>query len=163
MTALLWASVHGHLPVVRELVDVYKVNVFQKNKVCISSPTTHTHARTHAHTHYPVACKCTVGTHMYCSGSGSRKSSHISEQFIQLNGNTSCRVCGTTCNKTHKYKRNKPNAMCEMGLIYWLDASFFITVIIVIVQTIACPYCFTLSICMLPPVQHSTTIAAPLS
>ena len=33
MTALLWASGNGHLPVVRELMDVYKVNVFQKNKV----------------------------------------------------------------------------------------------------------------------------------
>ena len=36
MTALLWASVKGHLPVVQELVDVYKVNVFQKNKVCVN-------------------------------------------------------------------------------------------------------------------------------
>ena len=33
MTALLWASLKGHLPVVRELVDVYKVDMFQKNKV----------------------------------------------------------------------------------------------------------------------------------
>ena len=33
MTALLWASLNGHLPVVRELVNVYKVDVFQKNKV----------------------------------------------------------------------------------------------------------------------------------
>ena len=33
MTALLWASLKGHLPVVRELVNVYKVNVFQKDKV----------------------------------------------------------------------------------------------------------------------------------
>ena len=33
MTALLWASLNGHLPVVRELVDVYKVDMFQKNKV----------------------------------------------------------------------------------------------------------------------------------
>ena len=74
MTALLWSSLRGHLSAVRELVDVYKVNVFQKDKVCISSPTTHTHThtrtracthtRTHTHTHihtqYPVACKCTV-------------------------------------------------------------------------------------------------------
>ena len=33
MTALLWASYEGHLPVVRELVNVYKVNLFQKDKV----------------------------------------------------------------------------------------------------------------------------------
>ena len=33
MTALLWASVRGHLPVVRELVNMYKVDLFQKNKV----------------------------------------------------------------------------------------------------------------------------------
>ena len=33
MTALLWVSLHGHLPVVRELVNVYKVNLFHKNKV----------------------------------------------------------------------------------------------------------------------------------
>ena len=33
MTALLWASYVGHLPVVRELVNVYKVNLFQKDKV----------------------------------------------------------------------------------------------------------------------------------
>ena len=33
MTALLWASGYGHLALVRELVDVYKVNVFQKDKV----------------------------------------------------------------------------------------------------------------------------------
>ena len=33
MTALLWASFKGHLPVVRELANVYKVNLFQKNKV----------------------------------------------------------------------------------------------------------------------------------
>ena len=33
MTALLWASLKGHLPVVRELVNVYKVDVFQKDKV----------------------------------------------------------------------------------------------------------------------------------
>ena len=33
MTALLWASYKGHLPVVRELVNVYKVDVFQKSKV----------------------------------------------------------------------------------------------------------------------------------
>ena len=36
MTALLWASFGGHLPVVRELVNVYKVNLFQKNKVRLS-------------------------------------------------------------------------------------------------------------------------------
>ena len=33
MTALLWASYKGHLPVVRELVNVYKVNLFQKDEV----------------------------------------------------------------------------------------------------------------------------------
>ena len=33
MTALLWASFKGHLPVVRELVNMYKADVFQKNKV----------------------------------------------------------------------------------------------------------------------------------
>ena len=33
MTALLWASYGCHLPVVRELVNVYKVNLFQKDKV----------------------------------------------------------------------------------------------------------------------------------
>ena len=33
MTALLWASYSGHLSVVRELVKVYKVNLFQKDKV----------------------------------------------------------------------------------------------------------------------------------
>ena len=33
MTALLWASYKGHLPVVRELVKVYKADLFQKNKV----------------------------------------------------------------------------------------------------------------------------------
>ena len=33
MTALLWASFGGHLPVVRELVNVYKTDLFQKNKV----------------------------------------------------------------------------------------------------------------------------------
>ena len=33
MTALLWASYGGHLPLVRELVNVYKVNLFQKDKV----------------------------------------------------------------------------------------------------------------------------------
>ena len=33
MTALLWASYKGHLPVVRELVNVYKVDLFQKDKV----------------------------------------------------------------------------------------------------------------------------------
>ena len=33
MTALLWASLKGHLPVVRELVNVYKVDLFQKDKV----------------------------------------------------------------------------------------------------------------------------------
>ena len=33
MTALLWASLKGHLPVVRELVNVYGVNPFQKDKV----------------------------------------------------------------------------------------------------------------------------------
>ena len=33
MTALLQASVKGHLPVVRELVNRYKVNLFQKDKV----------------------------------------------------------------------------------------------------------------------------------
>ena len=36
MTALLWASFEGHLPVVRELVNVYKADVFQKNKVRVS-------------------------------------------------------------------------------------------------------------------------------
>ena len=35
MTALLYASLKGHLPVVRELVEVYSVNVFQKSKVCM--------------------------------------------------------------------------------------------------------------------------------
>ena len=53
MTALLWASRHGHLPVVRQLVDIYKVKVLQKNKVCISSHTTH--GRTHTHTHIHTA------------------------------------------------------------------------------------------------------------
>ena len=33
MTALLWACYKGHLPLVRELVNVYKANVFQKDKV----------------------------------------------------------------------------------------------------------------------------------
>ena len=33
MTALLWASYKGHLPVVRELVNVYRVDLFQKDKV----------------------------------------------------------------------------------------------------------------------------------
>ena len=33
MTALLYASLKGHLPVVRELVDVYSVNVFQMDKI----------------------------------------------------------------------------------------------------------------------------------
>ena len=36
MTALLWASFKGHLPVVRELVNVYKVNLFQEDKVCLA-------------------------------------------------------------------------------------------------------------------------------
>ena len=36
MTALLWASRSGHLPVVRELVNVYKVDMFQKNKVSLT-------------------------------------------------------------------------------------------------------------------------------
>ena len=36
MTALLWASLKGCLPVVRELVNVYKVNLFQKDKVRLS-------------------------------------------------------------------------------------------------------------------------------
>ena len=39
MTALLWASLKGHLLVVRELVDVYKVNVFQKSRVSVTSCT----------------------------------------------------------------------------------------------------------------------------
>ena len=33
MTALLEASFRGHLPVVRELVNVYKVDLCQKDKV----------------------------------------------------------------------------------------------------------------------------------
>ena len=33
MTALLWASLKDRLPVVRELVNVYKVDLFQKDKV----------------------------------------------------------------------------------------------------------------------------------
>ena len=33
MTALLEAAEHGHLPVVRMLVEVYGVDVFQKTKV----------------------------------------------------------------------------------------------------------------------------------
>ena len=36
LTALLEASYEGHLPVVRELVNVYKVDLFQKNKVCLT-------------------------------------------------------------------------------------------------------------------------------
>ena len=34
MTALLEASFRGHLPMVRELVNVYKVDLCQTNKVC---------------------------------------------------------------------------------------------------------------------------------
>ena len=48
MTALLLASWYGHLPVVRELVDVYKVNVFHKDKVSIlfmSIVQSHCHTR----------------------------------------------------------------------------------------------------------------------
>ena len=116
MTALLWASKNGHLPVVRELVDDYRVNVFQQNKVYISSCTivlpphthTHTHTRTHTHTHthmhiHTLSC----GIQLYCSGFRTRKGSHISEQFIQLSGNRSCHVCGTTCNITRKYKQEQ--------------------------------------------------------
>ena len=33
MTALLWASYRGHLSVVRELVNVYKMDLFQKDEV----------------------------------------------------------------------------------------------------------------------------------
>ena len=36
MTALLWASLNGHLSVVRELVNVYRADLFQKNKVCLT-------------------------------------------------------------------------------------------------------------------------------
>ena len=36
MTALLWASVRGHLPVVRELVNVYMMDLFQKSKVHVT-------------------------------------------------------------------------------------------------------------------------------
>ena len=36
ITALLWASLNGHLPVVRELVNTYKVDLFQKDKVCLA-------------------------------------------------------------------------------------------------------------------------------
>ena len=32
ITALLWASQGGHLPLVRKLVNAYEVNVFQKDK-----------------------------------------------------------------------------------------------------------------------------------
>ena len=48
MTALLWASLNGHLPVVRELVDVYKVDMFQKNKVRL----THTLVTVHYNLSY---------------------------------------------------------------------------------------------------------------
>ena len=33
MTALLWACRNGHLPVVRELINVYKVDIFQTDEV----------------------------------------------------------------------------------------------------------------------------------
>ena len=36
MTALLAASSKGHLSVVRELVNVYKVDLCQKDKVCLT-------------------------------------------------------------------------------------------------------------------------------
>ena len=44
MTALLWASYEGHLPVVRELVNVYKADLFQKDEVRL------THALVTMHT-----------------------------------------------------------------------------------------------------------------
>ena len=36
MTALLCASYEGHLPVVRELVTLYKADLCQKDKVCLT-------------------------------------------------------------------------------------------------------------------------------
>ena len=36
MTALLWASSEGHLSVVRELVHVYKVDLFQEDEVSLT-------------------------------------------------------------------------------------------------------------------------------
>ena len=32
----MWASYKGHLPVVRELVKVYKADLLQKDKVCLT-------------------------------------------------------------------------------------------------------------------------------
>ena len=61
MTALLWASYVGHLTVVRELVNVYKVDVFQKNKVRL------THALVTVH--YNVSYRTTyVHRQTFCVG-----------------------------------------------------------------------------------------------
>ena len=61
MTALLWASLKGHLPVVRELVNVYKVNVFQKDKVSL------THALVTVH--YNLSYRTTyVHRQTFCAG-----------------------------------------------------------------------------------------------
>ena len=61
MTALLWASYKGHLPVVRELVNVYKVNVFRKNKVRL----THALVTVHYNLSYRTTC---VHRQTFCVG-----------------------------------------------------------------------------------------------
>ena len=61
MTALLWASRQGHLSVLRELVNVYKADVFQKNKVSL------THAIVTVH--YNLSCRTTyVHRQTFCVG-----------------------------------------------------------------------------------------------
>ena len=78
MTALLWASLKGHLPVVRELVDVYKVNVFEKDKVrviaCTHQITLHfatknfpyIHAYTTPHSLKHSTRRHTIAATFYC-------------------------------------------------------------------------------------------------
>ena len=54
MTALLWASYNGHVPVVRELVTIYKVDILQTDKVNLISFTTLCHGEPHTRTNYFV-------------------------------------------------------------------------------------------------------------
>ena len=70
MTALLWASYEGHLPVVRDLVNVYKVNLFQKDKVRLTHALVTVHYNlsyrttyVHAHTKH-TQTKLVPGQHM---------------------------------------------------------------------------------------------------
>ena len=58
MTALLWASYGCHLPVVRELVNVYKVNLFQKDKVRLTHAlvTVHYNLSYSAYAHRQAFC-----------------------------------------------------------------------------------------------------------